>query len=107
MVLSAQQKTTISGFLTKAKDGQLGQQMQLLLQYLLSERLALQQRVHCSLIGVHQDNRDGLGVDAMFKHLQALPMLLALWSHHGAPMLRWKFRPVQLAMHAAGSMNSL
>lgn len=70
MVLTTDHKDKIRELLSKATDGQLGKHMGLLMDFLLDQGLAVKQQIQCQLIGVHHQNRDGMGVDV--GHVQSL-----------------------------------
>ena len=69
-MLTQAHTTEIARLLKQAADGSLAHAMGRLVRYLLQEGLAYRQVVHCSLIGVHPQNRDGLGLDV--SHVQEL-----------------------------------
>ena len=54
----------ICGFLTKAEEGSIVQAITGLHEYLLNEKLAFKLRIQCDMVGVHFQNRDGIGCSA-------------------------------------------
>ncbi|CAE7698797.1 unnamed protein product [Symbiodinium sp. CCMP2592] len=64
MSLSEAQRLMISAYLQSAEQGKLVQTVDALHDYLLQEGLAWKQVLRCDCIGVHEENRDGLGLSA-------------------------------------------
>ncbi|CAE7205345.1 unnamed protein product [Symbiodinium sp. CCMP2592] len=64
MSLSEAQRLMISAYLHSAEQGKLVQAVDALHDYLLQEGLAWRQVLRCDCIGVHEENRDGLGLSA-------------------------------------------
>ncbi|CAE7242610.1 unnamed protein product [Symbiodinium microadriaticum] len=62
--LSPENIETICGLLAKAEEGSIVQAITGLHEYLLSEKLAFKLRLQCDMIGVHFNNRDGIGCSA-------------------------------------------
>ena len=58
----------ISAYLHSAEQGKLVQAVDALHEYLLQEGLAWKQVLRCDCIGVHRENRDGLGISASHVH---------------------------------------
>ena len=58
----------ISAYLQSAQQGKLVQAVDALHEYLVQEGLAWKQMLRCDCIGVHQENRDGLGISASHVH---------------------------------------
>ncbi|CAE6937675.1 unnamed protein product [Symbiodinium sp. CCMP2592] len=66
--LSTEVRAVISGFLSKAKEGTLVQSVNALHDYLLQQKLAWRLKLGCDFIGVHPENRDGMGISASHVH---------------------------------------
>ena len=70
MALSAEHKHEIGKLLLQAEQGNLASSMTDVVAYLLQHHLAYRQQVNCRDIGVHPENRDGMGLDVA--HVQSL-----------------------------------
>ncbi|CAE7534678.1 unnamed protein product [Symbiodinium sp. CCMP2592] len=68
MVVSPTDRVMIEGFLKAAEAGKLVQSMDSLHQFLVQQGLAWKQVIHCQHIGVHEQNRDGLGCSCSHVH---------------------------------------
>ena len=62
--LSAENLNKILDLLTKAEQGSIVQAISELHKYLLEEKLAFKMKLQCDMIGVHFQNRDGIGCSA-------------------------------------------
>ena len=62
--LSADNLNKILDLLTKAEQGSIVQAISELHKYLLEEKLAFKMKLQCDMIGVHFQNRDGIGCSA-------------------------------------------
>ncbi|CAE7278603.1 unnamed protein product [Symbiodinium sp. CCMP2456] len=68
MAMSAADSVMIEGFLKAAEAGKLVQSIDSLHQFLVQQGLAWKQVIHCQHIGVHSENRDGLGCSSSHVH---------------------------------------
>ena len=68
--LTPEVRAEIGAFLQKAKEGTLVQSVNGLHELLLQKKLAWRLKLTCDFIGVHPQNRDGLGISA--SHVQDL-----------------------------------
>ncbi|CAE7265657.1 unnamed protein product, partial [Symbiodinium microadriaticum] len=62
--MTAEVRGVIETFLAKAKAGTLVQSVNALHDFLLKQKLAWSLKLSCEFIGVHPENRDGLGISA-------------------------------------------
>ena len=62
--ITAEVRRVIEGYLAKAKGGTLVQSVNGLHDFLLKQKLAWRLKLSCEFIGVHPENRDGLGISA-------------------------------------------
>ena len=68
MVMQQTDKVLIAGFLQAAESGKLVQSIDALHGFLLQQNLAWKQTIHCDHVGVHSQNRDGLGCSSSHVH---------------------------------------
>ena len=68
MVMQQTDKVLIAGFLQAAESGKLVQSIDALHGFLLQQNLAWRQTIHCDHVGVHSQNRDGLGCSSSHVH---------------------------------------
>ena len=62
--ITAEVRRVIEGYLAKAKGGTLVQSVNGLHDFLLKQKLAWRLKLSCEFVGVHPENRDGLGISA-------------------------------------------
>ena len=68
--MDANVKASLLQHIAKAEGGMLMDNMQAALGLMLRTGLAYKARVSCAVIGVHEDNRDGVAIDV--QHMQTL-----------------------------------
>ncbi|CAE7321442.1 unnamed protein product, partial [Symbiodinium microadriaticum] len=68
--LTPELRSTVAGYLKRAQEGTLVQSVNALHDFLLGQKLAWNLKLSPELVGVHPENRDGLGISA--SHVQEL-----------------------------------